>query len=185
MTRSTEPRPPNRLILTTPVHLWAFGFGSGLAPVAPGTFGTLVGLVFFAAIGWLPQEIYWVLTAALFLLGLYLCGASARLLRVHDHPGIVWDEIVGILITLVPVNMGIAQLTAEIPIWAWIAIGFVWFRIFDIVKPWPIRWVDRHVSGGTGIMLDDALAGAYAGLLTVLTGWPIAALMSVLEPAAG
>lgn len=183
--RSSQPRPPTRLILSTPVHLWAFGFGSGLAPVAPGTFGTLVGVVFYAAIGWLPQELYWVVTMALFLLGLFLCGASARLLVVHDHPGIVWDEIVGLLITLVPVNMGIAQLTADLPVWLWVVIGFAWFRAFDIIKPWPIRWVDRHVAGGTGIMLDDALAGAYAALLTVLTGWPLAALAELVAPAGG
>ncbi|WP_348673952.1 phosphatidylglycerophosphatase A [uncultured Abyssibacter sp.] len=168
-----KPRPPHRLILTTPVHFWAFGFGSGLAPVAPGTFGSLVGLVVFALVGWLPRELFWAVVVLGFLFGLYICGASARMLRVHDDPGIVWDEIVGILIALIPLNMGVQDMFGVLPAWAWALITFVWFRVFDIIKPWPIRWIDRHVGGGTGIMLDDALAGVYAGLLSVLTGWPV------------
>ena len=168
------PRPPNRLILTTPVHFWAFGFGSGLAPVAPGTFGSLVGLLLYGVIGWLPRELYWAVVVLAFLFGLYICGASARLLKVHDEPGIVWDEIVGLWLALIPLNMAIPQMVAPMPVWVWAVITFIWFRFFDILKPWPIRWVDRHVGGGTGIVLDDVLACVYAGLFTVLTGWPIA-----------
>ena len=86
------------------------------------------------------------------LLGFWLCGKTAKDLGVHDHPGIVWDEIVGFLITmyLVPLN------------WAWILTGFLLFRVFDILKPWPIRLIDQKVEGGIGIMLDDVLAGIYA-----------------------
>ena len=175
------PKPPNRLILTTPVHFWAFGFGSGLAPVAPGTFGTLVGLVFFLAIGWMPGEVYAGIVLALYFLGMYLCGASARLLHAHDYKGIVWDEIVGVLVALAPIVEGaVFRLEPEIPLWGWMAIGFAWFRLFDIVKPWPIRWIDRHIMGGGGIMLDDLIAGLYAGVLTFLTALGLSALLPLL-----
>lgn len=160
-TKHDMPRPPARLILTTPEHLLAFGFGAGLAPIAPGTFGTLVGIPFFFALSWLPWQGYAFAVALLFAFGTYVCGASARLLQVHDYPGFVFDEIVGFLIACLAFMPGL-----EGPTWhpaLQLLAAFLLFRAFDILKPWPIRVIDRHVHGGLGIMLDDALAGVAAG----------------------
>lgn len=152
------PRPPVRLILTTPEHLIAFGFGAGLAPRAPGTFGTLVGLPFWFALSWLPIEGYTVAVLALFVFGCWVCGASSRLLHVHDYPGFVFDEIVGFLITCTVLIPGVGGPEHWHPTLQ-LLTAFVLFRAFDILKPWPIRLLDRHVHGGFGIMIDDALAG--------------------------
>ncbi|MGQ0622249.1 MAG: phosphatidylglycerophosphatase A family protein [Panacagrimonas sp.] len=163
------PRPPVRLILTTPEHLIAFGFGAGLAPRAPGTCGTLVGLPFWLALGWLPIEAYGIAVLALFVFGIYVCGASSRLLHVHDYPGIVFDEIVGILITCTVLVPGVGGPEHWHPALQMLA-AFVLFRIFDIWKPWPIRLLDRHVHGGFGIMIDDALAGVAAAAVLFALG---------------
>lgn len=137
----------------------AFGFGAGRAPLAPGTFGTLVGIPFYLMLNSLPVWQYLAVCAVLFSVGIWLCGAAARTLGVHDHPGIVWDEIVGYLVTMTAAPAG----------WLWVLIGFALFRIFDILKPWPIRAIDRHVQGGLGIMLDDLLAGILAaGVLQLI-----------------
>lgn len=138
--------------LTRPAHWLAFGLGAGLVPVAPGTFGTLVGVPVYLAMTPLPPLTYLAVTCALFLVGVWLCGATARDLGVHDHPGIVWDEIVGLLVTLAFTPLS----------WLWLLVGFVLFRLFDILKPWPVGLADRRVGGGLGIMLDDLLAGLYA-----------------------
>lgn len=135
-----------------PAHWLAFGAGAGLAPVAPGTAGTLVGVAVWWFMQDLPLAYYLAITAALFAIGVWLCGVTARHLGVHDHPGIVWDEIVGFLITMAGAPHG----------WTWLIAGFALFRLFDIAKPWPIRWLDRHVGGGFGVMLDDAAAALYA-----------------------
>lgn len=136
------------------IHFLAFGFGSGYAPKAPGTFGTLAAIPLYLLVAGLPLAGYLVMVVALFALGVWLCGRTARDMGVHDHPGIVWDEIVGFLITMTAVPLA----------WQWVVAGFVLFRLFDILKPWPIRWLDRHVHGGLGIMLDDVLAGVFAAL---------------------
>ncbi len=150
-----------RTVLTDPVHFLAFGFGTGLAPVAPGTFGSLPGILLF----WLTLDLglYVQLGVAigLALVGIWLCGESARRIGVHDHGGIVWDEIVGMYITL---------LVAPVTLTGW-ALAFVAFRLFDIVKPWPIRDLDHSIHGGLGIMLDDLVAALYAALLLALYGW--------------
>jgi len=138
-----------------PVHLLAFGFGAGAMPFAPGTFGTLVAIPLYLLMRPLAAPWYAGVVAVLFGGGIWLCGATARDLRTHDHPGIVWDEIVGYLVTMFMAPAG----------WIWIAIGFVLFRVFDIWKPFPIRWLDEHVKGGTGIMLDDLAAGVPAALV--------------------
>ncbi len=138
--------------LRKPTHLLAFGFGSGLAPKAPGTFGTLVGIPLFLLLAGMPLPAYLVVVAALFVVGIWLCGRASADLGVHDPGSIVWDEIVGLLVTLAA-----APATPAV-----IAAGFVLFRLFDIVKPWPIGWLDRRVGGGFGIMVDDLLAGLYA-----------------------
>jgi phosphatidylglycerophosphatase A len=139
--------------LRDPVHFIAFGFGSGLAPRTPGTVGSLVALVpawlLFAVP--LPWRIGAVAAAIAF--GIWICGESARRLGVHDHRGIVFDEIAGILLT---------ALAVPSPSLFWFSLMFVLFRFFDIRKPWPIRDVDHSVGGGLGIMLDDLMAAVYA-----------------------
>jgi len=146
----------NPSILKNPIHFFAFGFGSGLSPVAPGTFGTLAAVPLYLILVLYTNSLMYFLLVVLFtLLGFWLCGKSADDLGVHDHPGIVWDEIVGFLIT-----MYLAPLS-----WIWIVAGFCLFRFFDILKPWPIRKLDREVGGGVGIMLDDILAGLFAWIV--------------------
>ncbi len=145
-------------ILRQPVHLVAFGFGTGLSPYAPGTFGTLVGLpLVLLAAPW-GFTAHLAVAVAAFLFGTYVCGESARRLGVHDHGGIVWDEVTGYAITML----------AAPPEPVWLATGFVLFRIFDIWKPWPIREADHSLKGGLGIMLDDVLAAIYAGTILYL-----------------
>ncbi len=156
------PPAPPRLILTTWEHFIAYGFGSGLAPKAPGTWGTLVGLPFWFLLHWFVPEplVYIAACVLLFVFGCWICGESSRLLGLHDAPGIVFDEIVGFLITCFP----LLYLPADAAEWPWLIAAFVLFRFFDIIKPWPIRWLDRKVDGGLGIMIDDVLAGIFAAL---------------------
>ena len=156
------PRPPRQLILTTPEHLFAFGLGTGLSPVAPGTIGTLVGVLLFLPLALLDPLPYAIATAALFAFGCWVCGESARLLGVHDYGGIVFDEIVGYLIAAAPL-LAFPQLST-LGFAAALMLAFALFRLFDILKPWPIRALDRNVHGGFGIMLDDAIAGVFAAL---------------------
>jgi len=144
----------NKPSLHNPIHLLATGFGAGLAPFAPGTFGTLVGVALYLGLGGLPLAVYLGAVLVLLLVGVPLCGVTARDLEVDDHPGIVWDEIVGYLVTMVAAPTG----------WPWVAAGFALFRFFDVLKPWPIRTIDERMKGGAGIMLDDVLAGVFAGL---------------------
>ncbi|WP_439107111.1 phosphatidylglycerophosphatase A family protein [Congregibacter sp.] len=140
--------------LTDPVQLLAFGFGSGLAPKAPGTVGTLAALPLYWLMASQPLWIYSLIVIAAALLGIWICDRASAALKVHDHPGIVWDEFVGVWIALWAVP-------AE-PLW--IVAGFLVFRVFDIVKPWPIGWLDQHARGGFGIMIDDIVAGVLACL---------------------
>lgn len=163
-------KPPPRLIFKDPIHLVAFGFGSGLAPKAPGTFGSVIGLPVFFLLFWMPAPAYFVAVLLLFMLGIWLCGDSASRLGVHDHPGIVWDEIVGMLIALAPLMDEIAMLYAPpgIDLWVWLLVAFVLFRIFDILKPPPIGWLDKKMHGGLGIMIDDVIAGVFAAIGLVL-----------------
>ena len=144
--------------LKNPVHLLAFGLGTGLSPVAPGTAGSVLGVLLYLPLSGLSLAVYLGITALLFAAGVWLCARTSKDLGVHDHGGIVWDEIVGFLITMI-------ALPRE---WPWIVCGFLLFRFFDIVKPWPIRWLDRHVGGGLGIMLDDLVAGLFALILLQL-----------------
>jgi phosphatidylglycerophosphatase A len=136
------------------VLLLAFGFGSGLAPKAPGTIGTLAAIPLYLLLAKLPLIGYALVVLLSFMVGCWLCGEAAKRLGVHDFGGIVWDEFVGYWITMLAAPAG----------WLWIALGFVLFRLFDIWKPWPIRLADKQVQGGLGIMLDDVLAGIYAWL---------------------
>ena len=149
-------------LLRDPLHLLALGFGSGLSPKAPGTAGTLMAIPLYLLLEPLSWPIYLAIVVVTGLVGIALCDLSAKRLGVHDHPGIVWDEFVGYWITMFLAPSG----------WLWIVIGFVLFRIFDILKPWPISWLDRHVSGGLGIMIDDILAGLFAfGVMQGIYFW--------------
>lgn len=146
------------------MHLLAFGFGSGCAPKAPGTFGTLMALPFYLLLSTLPVAAYVGVLVLAFVAGIWICERTSRALGVHDHGGIVWDEFVGLWLTLCAVPLS----------WQAVLAGFVLFRVFDIWKPWPIGWLDRKVSGGFGIMLDDVVAGLYAAILmqmAVYLGW--------------
>ena len=136
-------------ILCNPIFLLAVGFGSGFAPKAPGTAGTLLAVLIHLILVNLPPWIHGTIIFAAFFIGIWVCGRTAEYLGVHDHEGIVWDEFAGywVMMFLVPSN------------WLWVSFGFVLFRILDIFKPWPISVVDRQVGGGLGIMLDDLLAG--------------------------
>ena len=147
---------PARLLLN-PVHLLSLGFGTGLAPKAPGTFGTMIGVGLFFL---MPADplLYLLICIAAFFIGIWLCQSTSKALGIHDHSGIVWDEIVGFLLTMIAVP-------GE---WYWVLTGFVLFRLFDIWKPWPIRYFDRGVHGGLGIMLDDVLAAVYASIILQL-----------------
>jgi len=138
--------------LASPTGFLAFGFGSGLSPAAPGTAGSLVALIPALSLTAIPLWAGGLVVVFAFLIGIYLCGETARRLGVHDHGGIVWDEFVGLWLVLLFIPAGL--------FW-WLA-GFVLFRLFDIAKPWPIGWLDQRLAGGLGIMLDDVLAAVYA-----------------------
>ncbi|WP_445397002.1 phosphatidylglycerophosphatase A family protein [Zobellella sp. An-6] len=140
------------LKLSNPLHLLALGFGSGLSPVMPGTMGTLAAIPLYLLVQGLPLWAYLGLLALGFVAGIKICEAATTAIGRHDHGAIVWDEIIGFGITMIAAPAGAL----------WILAGFVLFRFFDIVKPWPIRWFDRRVHGGVGIMLDDVIAGLFA-----------------------
>ncbi|EXA96859.1 phosphatidylglycerophosphatase A [Acinetobacter sp. 1295259] len=138
------------------------GFGSGLAPKAPGTFGSAFALLFIPI--WLSLGFNLSLIAILImsLVGIYICGQTAKVIDVHDDGRIVWDEFAGQSITFLPL-LYLQQMN-----WMWVIGGFILFRIFDVWKPWPIRVIDRQVHGGFGIMLDDIIAGVWAALCTLI-----------------
>ncbi|MGB0721928.1 MAG: phosphatidylglycerophosphatase A [Gammaproteobacteria bacterium] len=149
---------PAKRVFRDPVLFAAFGFGSGLAPRAPGTFGTVAALALFPL---LPSDplAYAIAVFVALVVGIPLCGAASSRLGVHDHGGIVWDEFVGLWIALFMLPDG----------WVWWVFGFALFRVFDIVKPWPIGWLDRRVQGGWGIMVDDVIAGLFAWVVLQAT----------------
>lgn len=151
-----EPDLPQAILppgfLKDPVHLLAFGFGSGAAPRAPGTWGSLAAIPLWYCFAWLPPAAYWLVVALAFVVGIWLCGKTATDLKVHDHGGIVWDEFVGMWIALglFPENI------------YGVLLAFLVFRLFDVLKPWPISWLDERLPGGLGIMVDDVVAAAMA-----------------------
>lgn len=148
--------------MKTPSGWLAFGFGSGLAPKAPGTFGTLAAIPIYLLLAELTWPWYVAAWVAAFVLGIYVCQRASEQLGVHDHGGIVWDEFVGFWVTM-------TWIPNE---WHWVLLGFVLFRFFDIVKPFPIKWLDQRVHGGFGIMIDDLIAGIFAWAVLMLTvGW--------------
>ena len=138
------------------------GLGSGLAPKAPGTFGSAFALLFvpfWFAVGF---KISLAVIVLMSIVGIYICGKTAEIIHVHDDGRIVWDEFAGQSITFLPL-IYIGQTS-----WLWVLVGFALFRLFDIWKPWPINVIDRQVDGGFGIMLDDIIAGIWAALCIVL-----------------
>ena len=144
-----------------PIHLLAFGFGSGTAPIAPGTWGTLAAVLIYWPLTQLSSDHYLLMLLVTSLMGIYICGQTAKDLGVHDHGSIVWDEFVGFWITMVAAPVG----------WVWVVVGFLLFRFFDIIKPWPISWIDKKITGGFGIMLDDVIAGVMAALVLQGIAW--------------
>ena len=145
-----------------PIHLLALGFGSGAAPKAPGTCGTLVAVLIYWPLSQLSPEHYLLMLLVTSVMGIYICGQTAKDLGVHDHGSIVWDEFVGFWITMFAAPVG----------WVGVVVGFVLFRFFDIIKPWPISWIDKNITGGFGIMLDDVIAGVMAaGVLQGIAWW--------------
>lgn len=150
------PRPGAAFAFSRPTHAVAFGFGAGLARIAPGTVGTLLAW----PVGWLlaaavPAGAMLVLVAALFVLGVWCCDVTGKRLGVSDHGGMVWDEMVAFLLMLAVLPNTLA----------WQAAAFVLFRIFDIAKPPPIRRFERRHHGGFGVMFDDVIAAGYALLV--------------------
>tara|TARA_R110002050_G_scaffold44736_3_gene106406 strand:+ start:153 stop:626 length:474 start_codon:yes stop_codon:yes gene_type:complete len=144
--------------LKQPIQFLALGFGSGLAPKAPGTFGTLAAIPPFLLLSMLTPIAYVLAVVIVCIVGIYICGKAADDVGVHDHPAIVWDEFAGYFITMIMVPIS----------WQSIVVGFVLFRIFDILKPWPISFIDKKISGGLGIMLDDILAGVFSLIIMQL-----------------
>ncbi len=159
-TAQSGAKPTLAFLFAHPAHFIALGFGAGLSPKAPGTLGTLVAFPLY----WLLAEhpFYWVWMAAFLAMGVWTCGIAGHNLGVHDHGGIVWDEIAAFLLVL--------PFAPATPLG--FAVAFALFRLFDIWKPFPIGWLDARVGGGLGVMLDDLLAAMYAILcLLGMTAW--------------
>ncbi len=155
-----------RLRMSNPWHLLATGFGSGLSPWVPGTMGSLASIPFWWLMTCLPLPLYYLLVLLGISVGIYLCHRTAKDMGVHDHGSIVWDEFIGMWITL---------MTIPAHNWQWVTAGFLVFRLLDMWKPWPIRWFDRNVPGGMGIMVDDIVAGVFAAAILYIAGhhWPL------------
>ena len=145
-------------ILKRPACFLGLGFGSGLAPFAPGTFGTVAALPIYWLIKNCSLAVYLSIIIMAFIVGIWICQQSADWLGKDDPSAVVWDEIVGYLVTMIAAPSG----------WQWMLAGFILFRFFDILKPWPISWADKKLHGGFGIMVDDVIAGLFA--LIVLQG---------------
>jgi phosphatidylglycerophosphatase A len=152
-----------RALLATPWGWLACGFGSGLAPLAQGTCGSLAALLPWLGLRLLPAWIYVLVLLAGFAVGVRACDVAGRSLGVDDHRSLVWDEFIGQWLALLPL-LG-ALLPAGGFSWWMPLAGFALFRLFDVWKPWPIRWLDRRVKGGFGVMIDDVIAGAFAAVV--------------------
>lgn len=154
--RKTLTNAQRRLLLSSPAGWLACGFGSGLTPVAQGTFGSLASILPWLLLRQWSLPINLLIIVVGFAIGVWACDVAGRALGVDDHRSLVWDEFIGQWIALLPALIA--------PWWA-VAAGFVLFRLFDVWKPWPIRWFDSHVKGGMGVMIDDVLAGLMAALV--------------------
>jgi phosphatidylglycerophosphatase A len=148
-----------RALLATPAGWLACGFGSGLAPVAQGTFGSLAAILPWLLLRQYSLSLNLAVIVISFAMGVWACEIAGRALRVDDHRSLVWDEFVGQWIALLPALLA--------PWWA-VVLGFALFRLFDVWKPWPIRYLDRHLKGGLGVMADDVIAGIFAAVVLKL-----------------
>ena len=151
-----------RVLMTHPAGWIATAMGAGLSPKAPGTAGSLVALLpWWFLLRGMPIAWYGVVLVAGFVLGVWACDVCERRLATHDQGALVWDEVIGMWLTLLLAPAG----------WAWMLIGFAMFRLFDIWKPWPVRVADRRVGGGFGVMLDDVVAAVYALIALQMLAW--------------
>lgn len=146
--------------LTNPIHFLAVGLGSGMFSKMPGTMGTIAAIPLWFLFAFIPNLpygdwIYWLIMFITFIFGCYLCDKTSKDTKTHDSGHIVWDEFVGMWMTL----FFIPHITV-----LWILAAFLLFRLFDIIKPWPIRWFDQRIHGGIGIMIDDVIAGIFSSL---------------------
>lgn len=166
--RTTLSPQQRRMLLSSPAGWLACGLGSGLAPVAQGTFGSLAALLPWLLLRRLPLPAYVLALLLAFGIGVWACGVAGRVLQVNDHRSIVWDEFVGQWVALLPLLVpGLEPARDATLAWSMLA-GFALFRLFDVWKPWPISWLDRHVKGGLGVMVDDGLAGVLAAVVLAL-----------------
>ncbi len=147
--RSKTSPPVPEAVWQNPLYFFAFGFGSGAMPVAPGTFGTLMAIPFYLFLQPLPLIPYLIFLVCFIALASWASDRISRDIHFHDHPGMCIDEFAGFFVTMINAPHG----------FKWILLGFLLFRFFDIVKPWPIRWIDEKVHGGFGMVLDDIVAG--------------------------
>lgn len=154
-------REQRRAVLGHPAGWIASGFGSGLSRYAPGTAGSAAALIPWLGLRELPLVAVVAIIVVAFAIGVWASNVVIGRLRISDPGVIVWDEFVGQWITLLPLLIWPVH-------WVWLLVGFFLFRLFDVWKPWPCSWADRHVKGGFGVMLDDALAGIYAAMALAL-----------------
>jgi phosphatidylglycerophosphatase A len=138
-----------------PLYFIAFGFGSGASPVAPGTVGTLLAIPFYLLLQNLPLDLYLMFLLVFTLFSIWISDRISREIHYHDHPGMNLDEFVGFFVTMIGAPHG----------FAWVIVGFLLFRLFDIWKPWPIDIIDEKVHGGFGMILDDIFAGIFAMIM--------------------
>lgn len=150
-------------VFQDPTYFIAFGFGSGLMPVAPGTWGTLAAIPLYLLLEGCKAPVYLTLVLIAFFLGIWICGKVTNDLGLQDYKGIVWDEVVGYLLTMFMAPQGLV----------WMVLGFFLFRLFDIWKPFPISWIDKKIQGGLGIMLDDVLAAVPAWIIIQFLAWSL------------
>lgn len=150
-----SPPPVPEKIWQDPRYFIAFGLGSGAMPVAPGTFGTLMAIPFYLLLQPLPWYAYLIFVIIFIILSAWLSDYVSRAIKVHDHPGMNIDEFAGFFVTMINAPLG----------FEWILLGFLLFRIFDIWKPWPIRYLDENVHGGFGMLLDDVVAGIFSMII--------------------
>jgi phosphatidylglycerophosphatase A len=145
-------QPVPNAVWHSPLYFIAFGFGSGAFPVAPGTAGTVVAAIFYLGLRYLPLGEYLLFTLIFSIVSIWLLDQLSREIQVHDHPGMCLDEFAGYFVTMINAPWG----------FSWMLLGFILFRLFDIWKPWPISWLDKHIHGGFGMVIDDIAAGALA-----------------------
>jgi phosphatidylglycerophosphatase A len=148
-------------IWKNPWHFIAFGFGTGAIPIAPGTFGTLIAIPIYLYLESYSNTFYFIFLILFTFFSIWLCEKVSDEIKVDDHQGMNIDEIVGFLVTMFWAPYG----------WKWILLGFILFRVFDILKPWPIRQIDARMKGGVGMILDDVLAGVYSFLIIQVIAW--------------